>query len=322
MLRLRATEMRHTTRIATTAAAACLAWSSLGPAQPAEPEAPAPPEAEPAEPPQPPPAPPPTHPPAPPPAPPAGYVPPAYPPAPGWGYPQYPYPPPYGVPPGYPPPGYYGVPPAEMPPSRPRARHPDDSAARTWPFVDVLIGGVNLEHRLQHFLALGLEVGVFLGDVVRVAPQISMFSSEADDEVQSFDPDLSLPQGFQPESSESASILYGGSLGFAAVSRESFVFSPGVVFLRTDVGDYGNFLGISLPFEWVSHEGARYGFAVDVGRAFGGSLRGTCVDSGLSPPCDPGEVREFDREAGAAFYAHFQMGWGFNHPKPEQSPER
>ena len=242
------------------------------------------------------------------------------PPGPYYPYPPYPYPPPYGVPPGYPPPPYYWSPPEQSAaPPKPRPRYPSDSAVRTWPFFDVLVGGINMENRLQHFLALGLEAGVFLGDIVRLAPQISMFSSEADDDLQPFESSDTIPADFQPEPSESASLLYGGSLGFALISRQSFVFSPGLKYLRTDVSDYGSFLGVSLPFEWVSNEGARFGFVVDIGRAFGGSVRGTCFGSSVPASCDPGEVREFDREAGAAFYSHFQMGWGFNHPPPESS---
>lgn len=276
---------------------------------PEAPEEPAP-AAEPDEAPPPPePAPPPTQ-----PAPP--------PPGPYYPYPPYPYPPPYGVPPGYPPPPYYWAPPGEQPatPPKPRPRYPSDSAVRTWPFIDVLVGGINMENRLQHFLSLGIAAGVFLGDIVRVAPQVSMFSSEADDDLQPFESSDTIPADFQPEPSESASVLYGGSLGFALISRQSFAFSPGVIYLRTDVSDYGSFLGVSLPFEWVSNEGARFGFVVDIGRAFGGSVRASCFGSSVPGDCDPGEVREFDREAGAAFYSHFQMGWGFNHPPPD-NPE-
>jgi hypothetical protein len=106
------------------------------------------------------------------------------------------------------------------------------------------------------------------------------------------------------------------------ISRQNFVLAPGVLFLRTDVADYGSFLALHAPFDWVTNDGARVGFAVGIGRSFGGSVRAECFDTGFNPPeCDPGEKREFNREAGAGFYAHFQLGWGFNHPEPLKTEE-
>jgi hypothetical protein len=190
---------------------------------------------------------------------------------------------------------------------------------QTSPFIDAVVGGVNQERRFTHFLAFGLEAGLFAGGIIRIAPQISMFTSEPDDSFsEDFDFQGDLPNGFFAEPSESPAILWGGSLGIAAISRQSFVFSPGLLALSTDVAAYGTFVALNAPFEWVTDDGARIGFSVAFGRAMGGSVRGVCRDPGFGTPvsCDIGEVREFDREAGAGFYAQFSMGWGFNHPKP------
>jgi hypothetical protein len=205
-----------------------------------------------------------------------------------------------------------------MPRARKKPRYPADSAVQTSPFIDVLVGGINQERRFNHFLAFGLQAGLFAGGILRIAPQISMFTSEPDDTFgDDFDFDEGLPAGFFADRSESPAILWGGSLGVAVLSRQTFVFSPGLLALRTDVADYGTFVALNAPFEWVTDDGARVGFTVAFGRAMGGSVRATCTQTfGAPAPCDTGEVREFDREAGAAFYAHFQLGWGFNHPKP------
>ena len=103
-----------------------------------------------------------------------------------------------------------------------------------------------------------------------------------------------------------ATLLYGATLGAIATSSENFVFAPGLVFVRSDVSDYGSMLGISMPFEWVTARGMRFGLELDLGRSFGGTVRNrTCV----SQVCTEGEM---DRPAGRAFALRFQMGFGFN----------
>jgi len=67
----------------------------------------------------------------------------------------------------------------------------------------------------------------------------------------------------------------------------------------------------------VTDSGLRVGFEVTIGRAFSGTVYATCrTDLGFPGSCEPGEIRAFDREAGAGFYSHFHLGWGFNRPKP------
>ncbi len=192
------------------------------------------------------------------------------------------------------------------------------AAAQTSPFLDLLIAGMAFDRRFDHLFNIGIQGGVFLGGRVRVAGRFILLTSEPDDDFSnSFDDRDMLDAGFQADASDPAALVYGGSIGFAGISKRNFVFSPGVGVMRSDESAYGTILSLSLPFEWVTDDGARFGFQVDVGRGLGGTVRATCFDSfGTNPTCDPGEVREFDRPAGAAFYSHFEFGWGFSHPPP------
>ncbi len=308
-----------------TAAFAPSAWAQTGELPPTTPAPsgtdtpPPPPGAEPA-----PGAQPPAAAPAPAPQPPPAQPPPTYPP----GYPpQYTYPP-GGAPPAYGPypvgpgPGHppgYG-PPQPGPQPEPKPKYPDDAATQTSPFLDLLVAGIALDKRFDHLFNVGMQAGAYLGGRVRVAARFIMLTSEPDDDLAeqsgAFGND-DLPDGFVAQASDPPILVYGGSLGFAVVSRQSFAFSPGIIVNRTERSAYGTFLGMSVPFEWVTHDGARFGFEVGFGRGFGGEVTGRCEDfSSSPPPCDAGEERKFDRPSGGAFYAHFQFGWGFNHPEP------
>ena len=106
-------------------------------------------------------------------------------------------------------------------------------------------------------------------------------------------------------------MLYGATLGAVATSSENFVFAPGLVFVRSDVSDYGTMLGVSMPFEWVTSRGMRFGLELDLGRAFGGTVHNqTCVNDFTA--CT---TTDSDRNAGRAFALRFNMGFGFNRPR-------
>jgi hypothetical protein len=253
---------------------------------------------------------------------------PAYPP---YGYPPYGYPPPgYGQPgygqsgyPGYPPPygyppGYYPYPPRKE--REPVRRYPDDAAVRSSPFIEMIVGGQSFSKRFMSFFNVGLQLGAFFASRIRVAGRVQMFPADPDDEYGYSSFDGSLPQGFSPTDSEPPAFLFGGALGVALASTPNFVLAPSVVFLSNDqADDYGSFIGLGIPFDWVTDSGLRVGFEVTIGRAFGGEVQATCLNFGSPPPpgsCEPGSVFAFDREAGAGFYSHFHLGWGFNRPRP------
>lgn len=226
------------------------------------------------------------------------YPPPNYPP-PGYGYP----PPGYGYPPpgyGYPPPGYEAVPEEKPKPKRP----PHDAASRS-PFFDALAGGTTESDRFSEFLLAGGQVGLFVADRLRLAARFLVFSDQPTDE---YSAESTLGSYYSPRNSSSPTFLWGGSAGFAVVSAPGFVLSPGVLFTRTDVSDYGSFLGVNVPFEWVSESGLRIGFELALGRTFGGTVIEQCYS--YTGGCAQGTTNEIDRKAGAGFYAHFQIGWG------------
>jgi hypothetical protein len=195
-------------------------------------------------------------------------------------------------------------------------RFPEDAAARTSPFLDVLVGGTSWGNRFASFFNIGAQFGGFIAARVRISARLQMFPAEPNDEFE-FDT-IDEGSGFQAQRSDPPTLIWGGSLGYALASSENFVLAPGVLFMRTDEGAFGNFLGALIPFEWVNDSGIRIGFEVAVGRAFGGSVRGECFGGGFggTPLCDVGEVRDFNRTAGSGFYSHFHMGMGFSRPKP------
>lgn len=250
---------------------------------------------------------------APPPAPPPypGYAPPAQlPPGYGYGYPPpgYAYPPPYYY---YPPPGW-GAPPS------PRPTYPEDAAGQTTPYLDLLMAGVAVDKRYDSILTVGVQGGVYLASRVRVVARVLMFTTEPEDDLQNdYFGEGVLPTGCEAVGSDPPALLFGGAIGVAPVVRRNFVFAPGIGFHTTNVGDYGSLVTLAMPFEWVTDEGTRFGFEIDVGRAFGGRVTGRCF-GGSS--CSAGEEQEFDRPAAPAFFAAFQLGWGFNHP-PAKMPQ-
>ena len=142
-----------------------------------------------------------------------------------------------------------------------------------------------------------------------------MFVSQPGDDLEGYSGEDALPSGYLGVAADEPSFVYGASVGAAPVVRRNFVFAPGLAFMRSDVADYGTFVGLSLPFDWVTDDGARFGFEIDVGRAFGGNVTGRCEYS----PCSIGSEQTLDRPSGPAFYGAFEFGWGFNHP-PAKNP--
>jgi hypothetical protein len=178
--------------------------------------------------------------------------------------------------------------------------------------MDATLNGTWQEDRYGDPFVFGVQGGAYLGEIVRVSIRLEMPTENARDEYGGgYDYDsVPAPGGAtsytNSRRSEPPTLLYGATLGAIATSSENFVFAPGLVFVRSDVSDYGSMLGISMPFEWVTARGMRFGLELDLGRSFGGTVRNrTCV----SQVCTEGEM---DRPAGRAFALRFQMGFGFN----------
>lgn len=238
-------------------------------------------------------------------------APPAYPYPPGPYPPGYPYPP-YGYPGG--PPYYSPYGPVYQPPAPPvpRPTLPDDAAVQGSPFIDALMAAYDLQDRFSDYLTAGIEVGGYIVRRVRVAGRALLPLQSLHD-----DGPTTLSLGEQSMPSASPAFLYSASAGVVVTSSKTFVLSPGLSFLRSNVPDYGTLVGVSLPFEWVTTSGLRLGTEVNIGRALGGYTRLQCFD--VSPTgggCAAGTTRTVDRSAGTAFVLDFHLGWGFGHPDP------
>lgn len=247
----------------------------------------------------------------PPPGTPGAAPPPPYPPpaetTPGAAPPQYPYPYPYPYPPppSAPPPAAEAPPKPEQPP-KPRYELPEGAAVQSSPFFDATVSLVALEDRITDPIVFGLALGGYIAKAVRIVGRLEMptTSDRSDEYIED------RPPGFEPRSKDDVTFIYGGALGVVVAHTPKFVFAPGVSFLRTDIGEFGNMVGVSLPFEWTNRHGMRFGFELDVGRVLGGSVELECVTS----QCTPGQRTTLDRPDGRAVALRFNMGFGFNHP--------
>jgi len=230
----------------------------------------------------------------PPPAPPAPLAPSAP--------PAYPGPNPAGYPPPgpvyYPPYGYYYPPP---PPGPPPPRYPADAAVRSTPFIDAIVLVADWEHRFSENVNLGAQAGLYVVKRLRLTAKLA-FPTETSGDAQA---DYNGERG--------PSFVYALSAGFAAVRTPTFVMSPGVMFARTDVSNFGTMLAVSLPFDWVLNSGLRLGLEGGLGQAFGGKRLANCSTSSAMN-CSQTEYES--REAGLAYWLQFQIGFGFNHPGP------
>jgi hypothetical protein len=165
-----------------------------------------------------------------------------------------------------------------------------------------------------------LQVGVHLGGWFKLAVRGVFTLDDVVDEHQ-----LEFGLASSDVRSKNPKVLYSGLAGVILFSRSTFLLSPGLTFWRSDVSDYGSFVGLAMPIEWVTPSGLRIGLELDAGRVFGGVIRSAC--GGFVGPPTPGlppqevecetPTQERARDAGAGFYLHFQLGWGFNHPEPE-----
>lgn len=187
-------------------------------------------------------------------------------------------------------------------------------ATRGSPFFDASVGGLFLEERFGDPLIIGLQGGLFLGNIVRAALRLEMPSTEARDQASNRYVELGT-SGSSVYNADSASpkLLYAGALGIVAVNAPNFAFSPGLMLLRSDVSDYGTVIGVSLPFEWITSRGLRFSLEANLGRAFGGKVRHACYNASSNTSCPPSELAPSDRDAGRAIGLRFAIGYGFGY---------
>jgi len=196
------------------------------------------------------------------------------------------------------------VPPPDEPP---KARDEAPLPLR-WPYFDLEYGGLQLDNRYESYGMVWAHVGAYVWERLHLTarfgvPQADMHENK----------DQSPPLGFSRGSSEEEDLpgLFGNlGVGYVFTSNGSFVFAPSVTFHLSDKSSYGYGAGVMVPFVWVTRRGFRIGFEASLMRAFGGSVRYTCTATQADAPCDTGEVREFNREAGSGFSAGFIVGYG------------
>jgi len=178
---------------------------------------------------------------------------------------------------------------------------PDDAAVASTPFFDAIVVAADWQHRFSEAVNLGAEAGVYVAGRGRLTAKIAFPIESVGDQ------QADLGSGSRPPS-----FFYAFSAGFAVVRTPTFALSPGLMFARTDVGDYGSMLGLSFPLDWVTKSGLRLGLEAGVGNAFGGRSPVNCA---TAADCNQ-RLRYQDRQSGVALWLQFQIGFGFNHPGP------
>ncbi|MGC4095144.1 MAG: hypothetical protein QM756_45945 [Polyangiaceae bacterium] len=176
------------------------------------------------------------------------------------------------------------------------------------PFFDASVGGVFMEQRFSDLFVLGLQGGVYAGDKVRIAVRLEMPSTDTGDRANNTRTSSSV---FVRDTA-SPRLLYGGSVGVTLINSNNFAFSPGAMLLRSDVSEYGTMIGASLPFEWVTSRGLRFGLEVDLGYGFGGKVNYQCF---TGTTCTAADLEPSDRPSGRALGLRFAIGYGVGYTR-------
>lgn len=194
---------------------------------------------------------------------------------------------------------------------------PPDAARRYSPFFNGMLGGMSVGQRFDSDAYFGGELGAFFGPWRVGLRALFPFGVHQETGVTMSNPE------FRSIASTKPALIGGVTLGMAVYSSTGFVSSIGLHFMRSDVSDFGNMLGVSLPLEWITRRGVRIGIEPGLMGAFGGEVLAECQpDDPFNPSpsareCDDGEIRAFDREADTGVWLHFIVGIPFDSPEPE-----
>ena len=185
---------------------------------------------------------------------------------------------------------------------------PDDFVLRASPWVDFALVSFYMADRASNFLNLGVQVGGYAFDRLRVSARFVAPLDPVNDDLSYYSSGTQDGSGaFRHVPTRSMSMMYGASVGLLITNSKTFVFGPSVELQRTDVGAYGTTLAFGLPFEWTTQRNLRVGFELAIGHSFGGSVREVC-DTFSSPPASCGS-RTVDRPSGSAVLFQYSMGW-------------
>jgi len=215
-------------------------------------------------------------------------------------------------PPPHPPSFLHGGPTSATPEAVPVRAHRETSEEfleRASPWVDFTFTSFWHEDRASNFLNLGVQVGGYFFERLRLSARLVTPLESVSDDYSNYQNGQqgSSSRSYVSHDSRSLSALYGVSAGLLVSNSRTFVFGPGVLFLRGDVGAYGNAVEVLLPFEWTTRKNLRVAFELALGRAFGGTVTQTCVSFVTSPtPCGTTHI---DRPGGTAVLLQYSMGW-------------
>jgi hypothetical protein len=175
---------------------------------------------------------------------------------------------------------------------------PRDFVLQQSPWVDFSITNFWFDERASNFLNLGVQVGGYFLERMRVSVRLVAPLEEASDEFYEYS--YSSDGLYESTRARSMSVLYGGSFGLIISNSKTFLFAPGLLVLRSDVNAYGTAALLSLPFDWTTARHLRVGFELAIGHAFGGTA-GTSDGS------------KRDRPGGTAIVLQYYMGWSMGH---------
>ncbi len=174
---------------------------------------------------------------------------------------------------------------------------PRDFVLNQTPWVDFSLTNFWMDERSSNFLNLGVQVGAYFFQRMRVAVRmVAPLEEASDDHANRY-----LYDGVSstlPTPSRSIAVLYGASVGLILSNSKTFLFAPGLLIMRTDVNDYGTTGSLSLPFEWTTERHLRVGFELALGHAFGGY---------------EGYDHDLERHGGTAVLLQYSMGFAMGH---------
>lgn len=194
-------------------------------------------------------------------------------------------------------------------PTPPASALPEDFVLRSSPWVDFTLTSFHLEDRTGNFFNLGVQVGGYVFERLRVSARLATPLEDVSDGYSSYADALPSngSQSFDRVKARSLTLLYGASVGLLITNSKTFAFGPSVQLLRTDVSAYGTALSIGLPFEWTTRKNLRIGFEFALGHAFGGNIKDVCRT--VSTPSTSCGTTTRDRPAGTAVLFQYNMGW-------------
>jgi hypothetical protein len=190
----------------------------------------------------------------------------------------------------------------------PQATVPDDFVLRASPWIDFTLTSFYMENRAGNFLNLGVQVGGYVFERLRVSARLVAPLEDVSDDYSHYSSGTNDGSGsFNRVNARSMTMLYGASVGLLITNSKTFAFGPSVELQRTNVEAYGSALSLGLPFEWTTHRNLRVGFEFALGHAFGGSVQEKCRT--FSTPSTSCGTHTSDRPAGTAVLFQYYMGW-------------